>query len=127
MHHEYVLAQKIANIAGEAWIIFAPVVGAFGAFIAGSNTISNLTFTEFQYNFAMDLNFDPVLVVSMQAIGATAGNMIAIHNIVVASVTVGMVGKEWWVIKRTIIPTLFYHLALIIIAQAFSVLGILTS
>jgi lactate permease len=44
----------------------------------------------------------------LQAVGAAAGNMIAIHNIVAASATVGFLGKEGMVLRRTIIPTIYY-------------------
>ena len=36
------------------------------------------------------------------------GNMIAIHNIVAASATVGFLGKEGMVLKKTIAPTIYY-------------------
>ncbi|MBN2293053.1 MAG: L-lactate permease, partial [Pirellulales bacterium] len=39
-----VLADSVANLAGTAWPAFAAVIGAMGAFVAGSNTISNMTF-----------------------------------------------------------------------------------
>src|SRR5690606_6338349 len=38
------LAEGAASLAGGAWPLFAPWIGALGAFIAGSNTVSNLTF-----------------------------------------------------------------------------------
>jgi lactate permease len=34
--------------------------------------------------------------------------MIAIHNVVAASATVGLLGQEGQTIRRTIIPTLYY-------------------
>jgi lactate permease len=36
--------------------------------------------------------------------------MIAIHNIVAASATVGFLGKEGMVLRKTIIPTIYYLL-----------------
>lgn len=42
------------------------------------------------------------------AVGAAAGNMIAIHNVVAASATVGLLGKEGDVLRLSIIPTLYY-------------------
>ncbi len=44
------------------------------------------------------------------AVGAAAGNMIAIHNVVAASATVGLLGKEGSVLRKTILPTLYYVL-----------------
>jgi lactate permease len=36
--------------------------------------------------------------------------MIAIHNVVAASATVGLLGREGITLRRTIIPTLYYVL-----------------
>ncbi|MCI0512388.1 L-lactate permease, partial [candidate division KSB1 bacterium] len=48
------------------------------------------------------------LVVALQSVGAAAGNMIAIHNVVAASATVGLLGKEGTTLRMTIIPTIYY-------------------
>ena len=50
------------------------------------------------------------MVVALQAVGAAAGNMIAIHNVVAASATVGLLGKEGSTIRKTILPTIYYLL-----------------
>ena len=42
------------------------------------------------------------------SVGAAAGNMIAIHNVVAASATVGLINREGDVIRITIIPLLYY-------------------
>ena len=36
--------------------------------------------------------------------------MIAIHNVVAASATVGLLGKEGATLRKTILPTLYYLL-----------------
>lgn len=105
------LAEWTASQATTMWPLISPFVGALGAFIAGSNTVSNLMFTEFQYNVAMKLGYSEVLIVSLQAVGAAAGNMVAIHNIVAVSAVVGLMGKEGLLMRKTIIPTLYYLLA----------------
>ena len=43
-----------------------------------------------------------------QAVGAAAGNMIAIHNVVAASATVGLLGQEGNTLRKTVLPTLYY-------------------
>jgi lactate permease len=84
------------------------VTGALGAFIAGSNTVSNLMFSTFQHGVAERLAISSALVVALQAVGAAAGNMIAIHNVVAASATVGLLGREGATLRKTILPTLYY-------------------
>ncbi|RAE28901.1 L-lactate permease, partial [Burkholderia multivorans] len=35
------LAEAAASTVGDAWPLLAPFIGALGAFVAGSNTVSN--------------------------------------------------------------------------------------
>jgi len=104
------MAEWVAGNVGRIWPLFAPSIGALGAFIAGSNTVSNLMFSLFQFGVAERLAISGALIVSLQAVGAAAGNMIAIHNVVAASATVGMLGQEGNVLRKTIIPTIYYVL-----------------
>lgn len=105
------MATWVADNVGRIYPLFAPSIGALGAFIAGSNTISNLMFSLFQHSVADSLAISGIIIVSLQAVGAAAGNMIAIHNVVAASATVGVLGKEGIVLRKTIIPTIYYVLA----------------
>ncbi|MEK6479574.1 L-lactate permease [Catalinimonas sp. 4WD22] len=103
-----VMAEWVAAHVGQVYPLFAPSIGALGAFIAGSNTVSNLMFSFFQFGVAERLAMPTTLIVALQAVGAAAGNMIAIHNVVAASATVGYLGKEGLILRKTIIPTLYY-------------------
>ncbi len=102
------MAEWVAGNVGAVYPMFAPAIGALGAFIAGSNTVSNLMFGLFQFGVATNLAMPTYLIVALQAVGAAAGNMIAIHNIVAASATVGFLGNEGMVLRKTILPTLYY-------------------
>jgi lactate permease len=104
------LAEGAAAVAGDAWPVFAPWIGALGAFAAGSNTVSNLMFSLFQFSTATEIGASPEWVVATQAVGGAAGNMITVHNIVAASATVGLIGREGDLIRKTIIPTIYYCL-----------------
>ena len=104
-------ATFFTDLFGSAYPLISPTIGALGAFIAGSNTVSNLMFTQFQYEVAMRIHVSPVLIISSQAVGAAAGNMIAIHNVVAASAVVGLLGQEGQTLKRTILPMIYYVLA----------------
>jgi len=103
-----IMAQWVSTNVGQIWPMFAPVIGALGAFIAGSNTVSNLMFVLFQYGVAQNLGVSMAMVVALQAVGAAAGNMIAIHNVVAASATVGLLGQEGRTLRRTLLPTIYY-------------------
>ncbi|WP_214364672.1 L-lactate permease [Pseudonocardia sp. H11422] len=104
------LAEGASALAGTSWPLLAPWIGALGAFVAGSNTVSNLTFSLFQFSTAENIGADPETVVATQAVGGAAGNMITVHNVVAASATVGLLGREGDLIRKTIIPTTYYCL-----------------
>ena len=104
------LADGVAALAGSAWPIFAPFIGGLGAFVAGSNTVSNMMFSLFQFGVGERIGVDPTWIVALQAVGGAAGNMICVHNVVAASAVVGLVGKEGAVIRLTLLPFLYYAL-----------------
>ncbi|MDV6013668.1 L-lactate permease [Haloechinothrix sp. LS1_15] len=104
------LAQGAAAVTGESWPLLATWIGALGAFAAGSNTVSNMMFSLFQFSTAEQLGATPRTVVSAQAVGGAAGNMITVHNVVAASATVGLVGREGDLIRKMIIPMVYYCL-----------------
>jgi len=105
-----VLASGAAALVGKAWTLFAPSIGALGAFIAGSNTFSNMMFSLFQFTTALKTGAIPGVIVALQAVGGAAGNMICIHNVVAASAVVGLLGREGLLIRKTLIPMIYYIL-----------------
>ena len=105
------LAEGAASAVGSAWPLVAPVVGALGAFAAGSNTISNIMFAQFQFATAEGIGVATVPVVAAQAVGGAAGNMLTVHNVVAAAATVGLVGREGDLMRKVAIPCAYYLLA----------------
>ena len=105
------LAAGMSALVGTAWPMFSALIGALGAFIAGSNTISNMMFSLFQFSTAQGIGLDlagATIVVALQAIGGAAGNMICVHNVVAASATVGLVDREGELIRKTLVPMAYY-------------------
>jgi lactate permease len=98
------MAKAMAGMFGEAWPLADPFIGALGAFMAGSNTVSNMLFSLFQYSVAESLGISRFIVVSLQNIGGALGNMICVHNVIAACATVGLIGVEGLLIKRNLIP-----------------------
>jgi len=105
-----IMARYVADSVGGIYPLLAPTVGALGAFLAGSNTVSNMMFSQFQFGVAQSLGISGAMVVAIQAVGAAAGNMVAIHNVVAASATVGLLGREGSTLRKTVWPTLYYVL-----------------
>lgn len=115
------LAQGAAALAGSAWPNVSPWVGSLGAFIAGSNTVSNMMFAYFQFSTAQQigLNLDQsAIVVALQAVGGAAGNMICVHNVVAAGAVVGLMNREGEVIRKTLVPMTYYCVQAGLIGQA---------
>ena len=105
-----VLADGVASLVGGAWPIFAPFIGGIGAAVAGSNTVSNMMFSQFQFGMGERIAVDPTWIVALQAVGGAAGNMICVHNVVAASAVVGLLGREGSVIRITLLPFVYYAL-----------------
>lgn len=101
-----VLAESVAGLTGNSWPFFSNFVGGLGAFITGSNTVSDLLFAEFQWGVAEKLGLSREILVASQAAGGAVGNMVCIHNIVAASAVVGMSGYEGAILRRTFWPFL---------------------
>ncbi len=104
------LASGVSNLVGGLWPIFSTFIGGLGAFVAGSNTVSNMMFSLFQFEVGNQIGVDPTWVVALQAVGGAAGNMICVHNVVAASAVAGLVGMEGVVIRKTLIPFVYYAL-----------------
>ncbi len=50
------------------------------------------------------------MILALQCVGASAGNIICVSNIVAAEATVNLIGREGILIKKVLIPTLYYFL-----------------
>ena len=107
-----VLAIATANATGAIYPGIAALIGALGAAMTGSNTVSNITFAGFQFTAAQELGLPTQILVGAQAVGGAIGNLVAIHNVVAALATVGLVGQEGRVMRLNLIP-LFYYAVLV--------------
>lgn len=102
------LADAMAAVAGQSWPLLAPAVGLLGSFVAGSVTVSNMMFALFQFGVAVNTGLPTAAVLGLQCVGASAGNMVCVSNIVAAEATVNLVGQEGALIRRLVLPTLYY-------------------
>lgn len=105
-----VLAAGVEQLVGNAWPVFSTFIGGIGAAVAGSNTISNMMFSLFQFDVGSRIGVEPTWIVALQAVGGAAGNTICVHNVVAASAVVGLVGKEGVVIRKTLWVFAYYAL-----------------
>ncbi|ACJ30322.1 L-lactate permease [Shewanella piezotolerans WP3] len=104
------LADTLAGSMGAVWAWVSPIVGIFGAFLSGSATFSNMMFSGLQYSVADNIGANHALILAMQGIGANAGNMMCVMNVVAAATVVGMAGRESEIIRKTMPVALGYAL-----------------
>jgi lactate permease len=117
------LATLAASHMGAHWPLAAPFIGGLGSFIA-SSTFSNMMFSGFQAAVADRSGFPLPLTVALQMIGANAGNMIAVSNVVAAASLVNLSGREGQIIRFTLGPMLLYCAAAGILVMILLRLGI---
>jgi lactate permease len=114
-----VMAKSVADVFGQAFPAVSPFIGILGAFVSGSNTVSNMLFAPMQFETAMLLQMPPVWIIALQCVGGGIGNMICVNNVVAACATVGANGVEGKLIRRNMIPLLIYSVIVIIFASIF--------
>ncbi len=92
------MAESAANIFYGAnqvsTILAAPAIGALGAFITGSSTVSNLLFAPIQQSLAVSSGVEDKIIIALQGMGSAAGNVIGINNILIALTVAGVGLKE---------------------------------
>lgn len=98
----------LAEATGQNWTWFASFMGALGSFFSGSATISNLTFAGIQDAIAASQGLDRTLILALQSVGASLGNMVCINNIVAVASILALGNVEGKILKRTAFPMLIY-------------------
>lgn len=99
----FLLAEGLSvSIGRDFYPLVAPLIGALGAFITGSNTNSNVLFGVLQQNSAQLLNLLVPLVLAAQTAGASVGSVLAPAKVIVGCSTVGLAGEEGGVMRKII-------------------------
>jgi len=104
------MARSVSGLFQGAWSVASPFIGVLGTFITGSNSVSNMLFSLFQYSVVEETGVSRILVVSLQNVGGALGNMVAVHNIIAACATVGLTGVQGVLIKRNAVPAMILAL-----------------
>jgi len=92
----------------KALPVLAPFVGMFGAAITGSATISNIMFGSLLNTASRVMNMNSSVILALELVGAAAGNMIALADVIVAEAAVGLKNQTRNVLKGVIIPCIIY-------------------
>lgn len=100
------IAAGLVAITGSFYPFFAPLIGAIGTFVTGSDTSSNILFAKLQANVAGQLGMtgqgtffgvegsQTNWLVAANTTGATGGKMISPQSIAIATASCDMQGKD---------------------------------
>jgi lactate permease len=107
-----VIANALAAATGSLYPLFAPLIGAIGTFVTGSDTSSNILFGKLQANVAHNIGVDTNWLAAANTAGATGGKIISPQSIAIATAACKTDGTEGQIL-RSAIP---YALCYVIIA-----------
>lgn len=121
----YYMAEALSKVGEGLYIIISPVIGVLGAFISGSNTVAVTLFANLQEQAANNLGLNTAIIVAVNTIGGSIGNMICVNNVVAACATAGTAGREGKIIRINAIPAAIYTVIVILVLfVAFYLLGL---
>jgi lactate permease len=69
-----------------------------------------MMFSLLQFSVAEQAGLPPLVILALQVLGANAGNMICVVNVVAAASVVKLLGQEGAIISLTLRPMLYYAL-----------------
>ncbi|MBN1438113.1 MAG: L-lactate permease [Anaerolineales bacterium] len=98
------LADGLAATLGAAFPACAPWLGAAGAFLAGSNTNSNLLFAPLQQQVARTIGAEEKILLAAQTAGGAVGSVLSPAKVGVGTAAAGVSLREGDVIRRLLIP-----------------------
>ena len=112
------LANGFSKI-GPWFIVVAPILGWIGVALSGSNTSTNAMFGAFQAEVGKLLGFPPLLLPSLNSVGAEIGKPIAPQTASVGVSTSRFVRDEGQIIRHNMGWTLILLVYLILIGLLF--------
>jgi lactate permease len=98
----HLLARGLSESVGPAFPFFSPLIGMLGAFMAGSNTNSNVIFAPLQKSTAELIGISSLVILGAQTTGGALGSMLAPAKIIVGCSTAGLAGREGEVLRKTL-------------------------
>lgn len=127
------IAAGLVAVSGSFYPFFAPLIGAIGTFVTGSDTSSNILFGKLQAHVAGQLGMTGQTTVAgftgseadwlaaSNTVGATGGKMISPQSIAIATAACDMKGADDAILRKA----LPYAAAYIIICGIVVILGAL--
>lgn len=116
------IAVGLVALTGGLYPFFAPLIGAIGTFVTGSDTSSNILFAKLQVNVAHNLGMNGQAsyfgisgsetnwLLAANTTGATGGKMISPQSIAVATAACDMRDRDSKILRATIPYAIAYVL-----------------
>jgi lactate permease len=118
------LARGLSEgVGAEAYPLVAPVIGALGAFMTGSNTNSNVLFAALQQQTAQLLGLSVPLILAAQTASGALASVFAPAKVIVGCTTVGLSGQEGRVIGKILLYGLIPVVVIALVAWLMASLG----
>jgi lactate permease len=95
-----------AEAFGDLYPVVAPIVGALGGWLTGSNAASNALFMPLQLEAARDLGVPETLTAAEQNVSGSHASLLAPQRIVLAATATGLLGREGDVTRAALPPVL---------------------
>ena len=114
------IASGLVAVTGDFYPLVAPMIGAIGTFVTGSDTSSNILFAKLQAHVANQLGMtgqgtffgmegsQSNWLVAANTTGATGGKMISPQSIAIATAACDMEGKDGEILKSAIPYAVMY-------------------
>lgn len=114
------IATGLVAISGSFYPFFAPLIGAVGTFVTGSDTSSNILFGKLQANVAHQLGMsgqssffglegsESNWLAAANTTGATGGKMISPQSIAIATAACDMKGQDDAILRKALPYALAY-------------------
>ncbi len=114
------IASGLVAVTGDFYPLVAPMIGAIGTFVTGSDTSSNILFAKLQAHVANQLGMtgqgtffgmegsQSNWLVAANTTGATGGKMISPQSIAIATAACDMEGKDGDILKSAIPYAVMY-------------------
>lgn len=114
------IASGLVAVTGDFYPLVAPMIGAIGTFVTGSDTSSNILFAKLQAHVANQLGMTGTdtffgvegsqsnWLVAANTTGATGGKMISPQSIAIATASCDMEGKDGEILRSAIPYAVLY-------------------
>lgn len=115
-----VIATALAAATGSSYPLIAPFVGGIGTFITGSGTPSNILFGKMQVAVASHIGASPAWLAAANMTGTTAGKIISLQSIAIATSVCNLQGREGLILKAALPYAIGYIVVLGLVVCLFA-------